>query len=312
MIIGVHPWVYAAQQPGHDLTPVLDRVFADAGAAGFDGIELMHTALLPDDAEGRIGALSERHGLRVIGSSFGAALWDREAHRGVLEDAQRIVPRLARLGGSTLGTSVGRPPGGPSRPLKTPQQLDAQADALRRLMALCEAHGVVLNLHNHTYEVEDGEHDLRGTLARVPDVKLGPDLNWLLRAGVDPVGFVRRYGDRIVFVHLRDQDAGGRWTEALGEGSMDHVAIGQALRDIGFAGPAVVELAHEPGFVPARPIRDSLRLSCQFARRVLAPGPGSTGSATRDADGPRTGSGRAGSPVLPAGPPRPPDRSTPA
>jgi len=27
---------------------------------------------------------------------------------------------------------------------------------------------VVLNLHNHTYEVADGEHDLNGTLARLP------------------------------------------------------------------------------------------------------------------------------------------------
>lgn len=265
MIVGAHPWVYAATQPGHDISPVLDRIFADVSAAGYDGVELMHTALLPDDAEMRLAALSERFGLRVIGSSFGAQMWDRDSHRGILADAERIVARLARLGGSTLGTSVGK-----ARAQKTSEQIDAQADLLRQLMALCGEHGVVLNLHNHTYEVEDGEHDLRGTLARAPDVQLGPDLNWLLRAGVDPVDFVRRYGDRIVFVHLRDQYVDGRWSEALGEGDMDYVAIGRALRDVGFAGPAVVELAHERDFVSTRPIRESLRLSRDFAHRVLS------------------------------------------
>src|SRR5687768_13944071 len=174
----------------------------------------MHTALLPDDAEARLAALSERYHLRVIGSSFGADMWNPDAHATILADAERIVSRLSRLGGTTLGTSVGS-----ARAPKTPEQLDAQADLLRQLIALCDSHGVLLNLHNHTYEVENDEHDLRGTLARVPDVKLGPDLNWLLRAGVDPVDFLRRHRDRIVFLHLRDQHSDGRWSEALGEGA---------------------------------------------------------------------------------------------
>jgi sugar phosphate isomerase/epimerase len=136
-------------------------------------------------------------------------------------------------------------------------------------MALGAAHGVVVNLHNHTTEVEDGEHDLRGTLERVPEVKLGPDLNWLLRAGVDPLDFLLRHRHRIVFLHLRDQLADGRWPEAMGEGDMDYAAIGRVLREIGFAGDAVVELAHERDFVPTRPIRESLRISRAYVRTTL-------------------------------------------
>lgn len=119
-------------------------------------------------------------------------------------------------------------------------------------MKLSSDHGVVVNLHNHVYEVRDGEYDLSNTLQRVPEVKLGPDLNWLLRAGVDPVDFIRRRGKQIVFAHLRDQKADGRWPEAMGEGDMDYAAIGQALREINFQGDLVIELAHERDFQPTR------------------------------------------------------------
>jgi sugar phosphate isomerase/epimerase len=264
VIVGAHPWVYAAKQPKYDITPVLPQIFADMAYAGIESIELMHNVLLADDAVERIGKLSRNHRLPVIGASYGAAMWDRQQHAAILKEAQLFIPRLAKLGGSTLGTSVGQAP-----QRKTEAQLNAQAELLRQLIALGQAHKVVLNLHNHTYEVADNLHDLKGTLARIPDVKLGPDLNWLVRGGVDPVAFIRQYGQQIVFLHLRDQKADGRWSEALGEGDMDYPAIAKALKDIGFAGHAVIELAHEGDFVPTRPLRESLKLSRQFVRRVF-------------------------------------------
>jgi sugar phosphate isomerase/epimerase len=232
--------------------------------AGMEGIDLMHTALRPADAVERIGDLAQKHRLPVIGTSFGGAMWDRGQHAAVLEDAELVVTRLAKLGGKTLGTSVGAAP-----QRKTPEQLDAQAELLRKIIALCPAHGVTLNLHNHTYEVVDDLHDLKGTLARIPDAKLGPDLNWLVRGGVDPPTFLRQYGQQVVFLHLRDQHANGRWSEALGEGDMDYEAIARALHEIDFAGHAVIELAHERDFQPTRPLRESLKISREFVRRVL-------------------------------------------
>ncbi len=128
---------------------------------------------------------------------------------------------------------------------------------------------MVLNLHNHTYEVRDGMHDLKGTLQRIPDLKLGPDLDWLVQAEVNPVEFLLQYGDRIVFLHLRDQKEDKTWVEAMGEGAMDYDAIRQALTKINFAGDAVIELAHPQGLKLTRPLRESLRLSRQFIRKKL-------------------------------------------
>ena len=188
--VGAHLWVFAAKQPGYDATPVLDDVFAEIGKAGVDGIELMNLVLLHDGAVERIRELSKRHRLPVIGSSWGAALWDRAQHPEALAGVKTVIERLQAVGGRTLGISVGD-----AKRNKTEPEFDAQAEALRHVRKLCADHGIVPNLHNHVYEVRDNEHDLNGTLARIPDMKLGPDLagcsepKWILStSSVDAAG----------------------------------------------------------------------------------------------------------------------------
>jgi len=264
VVVGGHGWVYAAPLPGHDYTPLLEQIFSDFKYAGIEAFELMDAVLMHDDAVDRIGGLSQKYSLPILGTSFGGNMWDRTKHAAILEAAQTTVTRLAQLGGRTFGTSVGAAPAP-----KTPEQLDAQAEVLRKIIALCQARGIVLNLHNHTYEVENGMHDLEGTLARIPDVKLGPDLNWLVRGGVNPVDFIHRFGKRIVFMHIRDQKADGTWSEAVGEGNMDYAGIAKALHAIPFTGDAVIELAHEKNFQLARPLRDDWKISRQFVRETL-------------------------------------------
>ena len=264
VVVAAHPWVYAASLPGYDITPVVGQVFSDMSYAGIEAIELMHEALRHPDSVERIGALSHKYHLPVLGASFGADMWDRSKHDAIMDYAGTIITRVQKLGGRTLGTSVGHAP-----QKKTPEQLDAQAEMLRKIIAFGSEHGVVLNLHNHTYEVENNEYDLNGTLARMPDVKLGPDLNWLVRAGVDPVDFIRRHADRVVFMHLRDQKADGAWSEAMGEGVTDFVAIGKELHNISFSGDMAIELAHERNFTRTRPLRESLKMSRECVRRTM-------------------------------------------
>ncbi len=100
-------------------------------------------------------------------------------------------------------------------------------------------------------------------------MKLGPDLGWLARGKVDPVAFIREFGAHIVFCHVRDQTADAKWSEAVGEGAMDYPGIAKALREAGFHGDAVIELAFEKNFTPTRPIRESLKISCQYVRKLF-------------------------------------------
>jgi sugar phosphate isomerase/epimerase len=224
----------------------------------------MDTALRHADVVPRVRDLSRRYSLPVIGASYQAPMWNREKHAEIIEDARAVIGRIAEVGGHTLGTSVGD-----ARRKKTAAELDAQAEMLRKLTEICVANGVVLNLHNHIYEVQDDEYDLRGTLTRIPDAKLGPDIDWLVGAKVDPVSFIRRYGARIVYAHLRDRKADGVWSEAMGEGAIDYAAVGRALHAAKFSGTLAIELAHPAGFTPTRPLRESFKLSREYVRRVM-------------------------------------------
>ncbi|WP_428329344.1 sugar phosphate isomerase/epimerase family protein [Mucilaginibacter sp.] len=151
--------------------------------------------------------------------------------------------------------------------MKTEAELDAQADLLNKIIPICNNYGIVLNLHNHTYEVQNEMHDLKGTLARIPDIKLGPDLNWLVRAGVDPVWFINTYGKQMVYMHIRDQGADHKWTETVGSGVTDFKAIAQALQKQEFSGRAAIELAFDNP--PVNPIRDDWKNSLQYVKQTF-------------------------------------------
>jgi sugar phosphate isomerase/epimerase len=263
--ISAHLWVYAsAHPPTWDATPDLEKIFSDLHLAGYDGLEVMDVILKHDDAVEHLSRLQKQFSLPVTGSSYGAAMWDATKYAGILSDVTPVVKRLGQLGGKTLGISVGA-----AGRAKTEAEFDAQAKILRSIIALCGDSGVVANLHNHTYEVENGMHDLKGTLARIPDMKLGPDLNWLVRAGVDPVAFIKTYGQQIVYLHIRDQYQNGVWTEYVGEGVTDFPAIAKALRSVNFRGRAAVELAFPDNYVPKYTLTEDWKRSRQYVQTVF-------------------------------------------
>lgn len=265
LFIGAHVWIYAKHQPGYDVSNILPQIFSDMKYAGLDGVETMEHPLRNEATTKIIAELIDQNNLPLLGTSYGANMWDKTKHIEILDDVENIMGNMASVKARTFGTSVGHPSGR----IKTEDELDAQAELLKKLMVIGEKNGVVLNLHNHTYEVENNLFDLKGTLKRIPDIKLGPDLNWLLRAEVDPISFLNKYRNNIVFMHLRDQLNNGKWPESLGEGDVDFKEIGDFITEIDFAGDLVIELAHEDGFVPTRPIKESLKMSRESIQKSM-------------------------------------------
>jgi sugar phosphate isomerase/epimerase len=263
--VGAHVWVYASTQPGYDVSPILSQIFSDVAYAGFDGVETMEHPLRSTVYTKQIKELIDQYKIKLIGSSYGADMWNKEKQNQIFEDVDLIFTNMATVGARTFGVSVGEPAGRK----KTEDEFDNQAALLKKIIPLGLKRGIVVNLHNHTAEVENKMYDLRGTLKRIPDVKLGPDLNWLLRAGINPVDFLREFRKQIVFMHLRDQMANGKWPESMGEGNVNFKEIADVLKEINFEGDTIIELAHENGFVRTRPLKESLKMSRDFMRKTM-------------------------------------------
>jgi sugar phosphate isomerase/epimerase len=258
-----HLWVYASRYPPDwDCTPIMEQVFSDLKYAGYAGVEMMEVHLRQKAAVEKLKELVQKHKLPVIGSSYNGNMWNREEHTRLAEDLELVAANLESVGGSMLGITVGD-----ARRVKTERELDDQASFLKKAMAICAKHNIEPNLHNHTFEVENNMHDLKGTMARVPEIALGPDLNWLVRGGVDPVWFIKTYGQKMVYMHLRDQDKTGQWTEALGEGAMDFPAIAKALKEMDYKGKAAVELAFDKP--PVRPVKEDWKISRRHVKNVF-------------------------------------------
>jgi len=258
-----HLWVYASKYPPDwDCTPLLETVWGDFKYAGLAGVEVMEIILRHPDAEARFTELIQKYSLPLTGTSYNADMWNRDKRQEILDDVNVVVTRLSRLGGSTFGITVGD-----AGHVKTEPELDAQADLLKDIFKICANNNIQPNLHNHTFEVNNGMHDLKGTLARIPDANLGPDLNWLIRGGVDPVWFIQTYGRQMVYMHIRDQYANGKWTEYLGQGVTDFPAIAQALKKVNFKGRAAIELAFDVS--PVNDLKDDWKTSREYVNKVF-------------------------------------------
>jgi sugar phosphate isomerase/epimerase len=258
-----HLWVYASRYPPDwDCTPILDEVFSDLKFAGIDGVEVMEPVLNHEGAVQRLNALIKKYELPVSGTSYYGNMWDKNRQPQILDDIKLVVERLQAVGGTMIGLTVGD-----AQRTKTEAELDTQAETLKKIMTICKQNNVHPNLHNHTFEVTNGMHDLKGTLKRIPDISLGPDLNWLVRGGVDPATFIKTYGSQIVYMHIRDQAADGKWTDAVGEGVTNFSDIARALHDINYKGKAAIELALDGP--PVRPVRDSWKLSREYVSKVF-------------------------------------------
>jgi sugar phosphate isomerase/epimerase len=102
------------------------------------------------------------------------------------------------------------------------------ADELNAAAGRAASHGLRVGYHNHHFELEsriDGRHALEvlaGHLA--PEVVLEVDTYWAYAGGADVPALLRRLGDRVVALHVKD-----------GDGSLDanrQVAVGSGTLPI--------------------------------------------------------------------------------
>lgn len=118
------------------------------------------------------------------------------------------------------------------------EDIAATAQALNAAAAAGAKHGIRVGYHNHEFELQsqiDGRSGLEVLADHLDDaVVLEVDTYWAAVGGEDPVQLLRRLGDRVRFVHIKD---GPLTTE-----DKDQVAVGSGrmpIRDVLAAGSSV-------------------------------------------------------------------------
>ncbi|WP_043442066.1 sugar phosphate isomerase/epimerase family protein [Arthrobacter sp. L77] len=102
----------------------------------------------------------------------------------------------------------------------------ATAEALNAAARKGAGYGITVGYHNHEFELEeriDGTSALEVLAGYLdPEVVLEVDTYWAAVGGEDPAGLLRRLGDRVRFVHIKDGPLTRDTREqvAVGSGSM--------------------------------------------------------------------------------------------
>lgn len=108
------------------------------------------------------------------------------------------------------------------------------ADIYNEASQFLKSNGLQFGLHNHWWEMRVNENDTHPfeTLTEYidEDIFFEIDTYWVKTAGQDPAEIIKKYGDRVQFLHIKDGPA--RWSGDLGEGPHEPmVPVGQGSQD---------------------------------------------------------------------------------
>jgi inosose dehydratase len=239
----------------------------DVATVGFRGIQLRASAVTewtsrPDD----LVQLLKARNLTFVALSGGTVPLDpaKEADAIALQVSNAQFVRKA--GGLYLQVVDQRPVGRAPEP----DDFKRMGRLLTEIGKRTADVGVALGYHNHMGNLGQAPDEVAQVLdASDPRyVKLELDTAHYQAAGGDPVEAIRRHGDRLLFLHLKDLEKpfpGGaanayRFVE-LGRGSVNLRGVFAELTRIGFDGWGIVELDRVPD--ATRTPRQSAEISKQ-------------------------------------------------
>lgn len=164
------------------LGPTLLEKFQTIKALGFDGVELLPVDL--DNPVEDIKKWAEETGLEIV-----------SVHA---EPTEEIVKKMAALGGKAViwaSTDFCNK----EEAIEVAHKLDAMAE-------MAEPYGIKIGYHNHSKEfyVDEGLPLLEHVANNSSKCYFQLDCGWCMNAGTYPPGFIRRYKDRIVAIHVKE------------------------------------------------------------------------------------------------------------
>jgi len=113
-------------------------------------------------------------------------------------------------------------------------------EAITPMCELAQKRGMVIGWENvYWCQLTTPERVLEAKAA-LPQVRFTLDIKQAMRAGCDPIAFVHAMGDQLCNVHICDWHENGKLC-LPGEGVFDFDALMNALREVGYDGPVIME-----------------------------------------------------------------------
>jgi inosose dehydratase len=280
--IGNAPCSWGVEFPDDPRNPPWTRVLDECREAGYRGIELGPIGFMPEDPAILGEALAAR-GLTLIGGVVfrpfhDPAKWD-EVKDAVLRTCRSLTAHGARHLVLIDSISPRRAPTA-GRPEEA-EQMGAEewrgfVGRLRDAARIgAEDYGLVVSIHPHAAGFVDFEPEVERLLAEIDAklLKICLDTGHSRYAGFDPVAFLKRFIDRVAYVHFKEIDPDVRqrvvaqsigFYEAcaqgvfcnLGKGLTDLPAVRRVLLDHGYDGWCTVEQDCDPAG-PTSPLADA-------------------------------------------------------
>jgi len=251
---------------GNDL-----QAIDDIAALGFRGIQLRASAVARWGTNPQMlrDLLAER-GLSFVALSSGLVRLDPATEAEDLALHLRHARFVRDAGGLYLQVVDERPAGR----VPTSDDFGRMGRLLTEIGRRTADLGIPLGYHNHMGNLGQAPDEVAQVLEAADPrfLRLELDIAHYRQAGGDPAQAVRRYADRLLFLHIKDVESpvpGGapssyRFVE-LGRGKVDLRAVFAALKQVNFQGWAIVELDQserpkESGAISRRYLTETLGL----------------------------------------------------
>ena len=263
LAVQVYVWTQHLRKQEIALAEGVEDVIAGSTAAGFENAELMSSFFQPEVRDRTIELL-RKYELAVPVVYHGGPMHTRALADKTMAETLELADMVKAVGTKIINTN---PIPKPKRAPKTAAQLAVQAKSVQELGDELKKNGLDLILHHHDPEMANNAREWHHLFDNT-DLGLCIDTMWVKRGGQEPMEFVRKAGNRLRSLHLRNLE-GGVCTEAFGDGEIDYSELAAYLRGIGYRGWLVVELFHEPETKITRTLEENLRLSRRYAEEVF-------------------------------------------
>ncbi|HXB21944.1 MAG TPA: sugar phosphate isomerase/epimerase [Candidatus Solibacter sp.] len=249
------------------------QAIEDIAALGFRGIQLRANAVQEFGGASQLRDLLQKSKLAMVALSSGGVRIDAPVEADEIAKHVANAKFVHDVGGLYLQVTDQRP--------KDRAITSSDYKRLGRLLAEIGKRtadlGVSLGYHNHWGSLSERPEELDQILEAADPryVKLELDVAHYFVGNGDPAKAIAKYGDRLLFLHIKDADRSSdsaaakksyRFVE-LGRGQVDLPAVFNALHKVKFRGWAIVELDSVPD--PGRTPKESAVISKKYLEDKL-------------------------------------------